>query len=161
MSSDPALEEAYRRAGRMLSQLADPARLADRLDLVVALRPLDEDYDHVFQPGAAEVARAGYAALWERPPILPIAADQTTLRLAVCYTEELIGYTGRAQSFPRGYQSIATQLVAGRIWCAWEYLRPGATDGMSFDGLVVVGDRFAWFPKPWRILPMASKLEHA
>ncbi len=145
----------------MLSQFADPSRIAERLDLVVALQPRDEDYDLVFQPDVAPIARAGYADLWSRPPILPIAVDQTALRLAVCYAEELVGYTGRAQTFPRGYQSIATHLVPGRIWCAWEYLRPGASDGLSFDGLVVLDERFAWFPKPWRILASAPKPEHA
>jgi hypothetical protein len=157
MTPDAALEQAYLRAGRMLSQFTDPARIAERLDLVVALRPRFEDYAQAFQPDSVEIARAGYTVLWKQPPIWPIALDQTALRLAVCLSEELGPYTGKAQAFPRGYQTIAHHLLPGRIWCAWEFLRPSAQDGLAFDGLVVFDDHFAWFPKPWRVLPTAPK----
>jgi hypothetical protein len=63
----------------------------------------------------------------------------------------------RAKEFPGGFTSIASSLIPGNIWVAWEYLEPGHDAGMSFNGLVYVpvadgGGRFTWFPKPWKFI---------
>ena len=43
--------------------------------------------------------------------------------------------------------------MPGTIWVTWEYLAPGESSGMSFNGLVYLAEgRFVWFPKPWKFI---------
>jgi hypothetical protein len=48
--------------------------------------------------------------------------------------------------FPGGYRRVAPHLQPDRIWLVWRYLRRGATEGMRYDGLVQLDDRWVWFP---------------
>jgi hypothetical protein len=53
--------------------------------------------------------------------------------------------------FPGGYRAIAGFLEPSRIWLCWQYHPPGGA-GISYDGLVWQGERWVWFPKPWRMV---------
>jgi len=55
-------------------------------------------------------------------------------------------------AFAGGLPDVAEQLVPDRFWVAWEFVEPGASCGMAYHGLVWLDGRFAWFPKPWRVL---------
>ncbi len=132
------------------------ARVADPKQGFAILKPRDEDYDRVFVGAAAAAARAGYAGLWAGVPPWPARPDQTELHVAVAYTEDFAAGNERAAPFPGGYKTIAASLAPGVAWLLWEAVAPGERNGIVFDGLVPIDDRWAWFPKPWRVVPEPS-----
>jgi hypothetical protein len=146
------LEQAYAAAIEMLAAFLDPAQTARRSAMTLALRPRDEDYPLVFVSGAAEQARQGYGGLWTSSPVIEPGPDQTSMRVNVAMAEELTGGTTRSREFPGGYAEVARAFVPGRVWIAWKFVVPGETLGLAFDGLVYLDGRFAWFPKPWRVI---------
>ncbi len=156
-----SLPEARQRAGTMLANFIDPALLAERPARTQALRPHAEDYATVFHADVAEIARQGYEQMvWSQPMVWPIKSEQTRLRVVAALAEDFaVEMNPRAREFPGGYASVASHFMPGHMWFAWEYLAPGASAGLAFDGLVELGDRWAWFPKPWRILPRIQKGE--
>jgi hypothetical protein len=121
-------------------------------DTALPILPLVDDYARVFHPGLAPVAQKHYEAIWAGKPTIVAKPGQTVVRLWIADAGELLGNTGEAPGFPRGYGDIAPHLQPGFPWIAWKYLKPGTNLGMAYDGLVWLGDRFAWFPKPWRVL---------
>jgi hypothetical protein len=147
-----ALETYHQSAQELLSRFLDPALAATRMDMVRALRPEPEDYARVFIPKVAEVVRAGYNVLWENLPPWPVRDDQVRLKVAVACSEDFSEKNERAQHFPGGYLSVASQLQPGQIWVCWEFIAPTREAGVAFDGLVPLGTRWAWFPKPWKVL---------
>src|SRR5258706_2886163 len=151
--ADP-LDVIVHQARLLLEQLAKPnGQPAEKL---LKLKPRDDDYDAVFLPSAVIAARAGYTGLWPSPPGWPVKPDQTSLRIGAAYVEDFATDDPRTKPFPGGYKGISGHLVPGRVWLVWEYLTPGAMDGILFDGLVALPDHFAWFPKPWRVVPPAA-----
>lgn len=144
--------QIYEQAWALLSRFTDPAQHGQRGGLLASLQPRESDYTQVFIGPAAERARAGYLRLWQSLPMLPLRPTHTVLRLALARAEELVRDSEASQSFPGGYREIAALLVPQRVWLCWEILEPGDSDGLLFDGLVFLGDHFAWFPKPWRVL---------
>jgi hypothetical protein len=76
---------------------------------------------------------------------------QTELRISVSLAEAL------GPEFPGGYRRVAAQLQPGFAWVAWSFVAPGESAGLSFDGLVRIDDRFAWFPRPWKLLGDGQK----
>lgn len=152
---DQAVESVRTRATEYLSRLIDPVRAGERTTLVMALRPESGDYLRVFSEDIAEVMQQGYEALWQAPIPWRVRADQTVLQVTSASVAELKegGETGPARHFPGGYRDVIPQLTDGFVWSVWELVAPGASAGLAFDGLVAIDDRFAWFPKPWRLLP--------
>jgi hypothetical protein len=120
--------------------------------IVRALAPRPEDYAKVFEAGAADAAQKGFAQLWSSPPKSLGKPEQTQVHAFAADAASLAGDNEYSRSFPGGYRKIAQQLRSGVVWVAWTVVAPGERDGMSFDGLVFLGDHWAWFPKPWRIL---------
>lgn len=152
LGAQTQLDAFYAQVYSFLSLLIDPQRQFQRGQLFMSLRPRDEDYAQVFTTAAAERARAGYEQLWQVLPALPLKPTHTQLRLAVAWSEDFANGHERAQSFPGGYLDVATALLPGRPWAVWELIETGERDGLLFDGLVSLGDRFVWCPKPWRVL---------
>jgi hypothetical protein len=153
--NEPALETVQREARILLARFLDPALAATRMDMVRALRPELDDYARVFIPEVAEAARVGYSVLWENLPPWPVRDDQVRLQVAAARSEDFLENNERAQHFPGGYLSVARQLVPRQIWVCWEFIAPTREAGVAFDGLVPFGTRWAWFPKPWKVLPTA------
>ena len=106
----------------------------------------------MFVADSVRRAASGYEQLWRQLPEIPFKITQTQLRIFTAWSQDFAALDARAVAFPGGYRSIAAQLLPDVSWAAWEVIEAGATDGILFDGLVAIGDRFAWFPKPWRIL---------
>lgn len=119
---------------------------------LVELRPRPEDYARVFAPALAAAARDHLEQLWQTTPELRLRPDQTELRVHAATVDDLRSGTAKANAFPGGYRKLAPFLTDGHIWICWDVVAPGAGAGMSFDGLVPLDDRWAWFPKPWRAL---------
>jgi hypothetical protein len=144
-----------------LQRFVDRARSEERSALISALRPTAEDYAALFVPDAAPQAEAGYdAALWSSPVAVawPIKPEQTQVRIRGAVTsDEIIAHAPSAAALPGGYVDIAARLKPGALWIAWEFVAPGASAGLYFDGLVPrPGDRWVWCPKPWRVLGRAA-----
>jgi len=117
--------------------------------LVSSLRPTDEDYDDVFLAGAGAIARERYAAFWEVPQVLSANVDELDVEAHAVRGMAFAGPT----EFPNGYLKVARFIRPDTIWVMWRFLAPGASLGTRYDGLVWrEGDRFAWFPKPWKVL---------
>ncbi|CAN5920162.1 hypothetical protein BH11MYX3_BH11MYX3_08250 [soil metagenome] len=129
-----------------------PLLSADVTRMIAALKPRDDDYARIFIGASAEQARRGYRELWDAPPQQLGSPTQTEV-LATAATAALLRTENpRSAQFPGGYRTIADQLQPERIWVRFELVEPGTTAGMSYDGLVWLEDRWAWFPKPWRYL---------
>jgi hypothetical protein len=140
------LQLIIHRAREMLGALASTTQP------FAQLRPHDEDYGLVFVGDAALRARAGYAGLWQAPPPWPVRPEQTEIHVTAALAEDFARDDPRASPFPGGYKTIAAQLAPDQVWLLWEHVAPGQRDGIVFDGLVPIGDRWAWFPKPWRVV---------
>lgn len=151
------VEEMQREAVRALD-IAAPifgtlSRLAtaEYATLLPLITPRDGDLRLAFIEEVAEHLAPLYAAMWGSPPLaLGVARDQTQLRATAATVELLRDGHPATEGFPGGYRRMAPALAPGRVWVAWKYVRPGASSGMSFDGLVFLDDHWAWFPKPWR-----------
>lgn len=150
---DQAVEIVRQRATQLLQRIIDPAHLAQRPALILGLRPAAGDHLRVFSAEIADTLREGYDALWQAPPPWRLRSDQTVLRVTSASVDELRAGEGGARAFPGGWRDVVPHLADGYVWSVWELLAPGASAGLSFDGLVAIDDRFAWFPKPWRLLP--------
>jgi hypothetical protein len=117
------------------------------------LRPHAEDYRRVLIDSVADRARATWDAIWDAAPSWPARpGGATDLHITAAPAEALEASPG----FPGGYRLIAGLLRPGQIWMCWDVIAAGFT----FDGLVRIGERWAWFPKPWRVLPVASPNGH-
>lgn len=142
----------YNRAVELLTRLASAPSPAAQLELVGTLLPESSDYEKVFVPEVVEQARKAYEALWIAPRPLEIGPHQTTLRVVVASGAELAAGAPVLQEFPGGYAEIADLLLPDSIWVHWKHLSPGSTTGMAYDGLVRIGERWVWLPKPYRLL---------
>ncbi len=126
-------------------------------DIVLNLRPRDDDYARVFTPDAAERAQAGYLQLWNAPPRSLGKPGQTLITAFACDAESLRTENDFSRNFPGGYSRIAGFLKPELVWVAFKVLAPGESSGMAHDGLVFLDDHWAWFPKPWRILSTGAE----
>jgi hypothetical protein len=137
-----------REAEQMLSALA----VGSAEGILRTLHPRAEDYDRVFTPEAAPRARVGYTALWNAPPRGLGKPGQTEVHAVACTAGSLRSDNEFSRAFPGGYQRIAGHLKPEVVWVAFKVVVPGKSLGMAHDGLVYLGDHWAWFPQPWRVL---------
>ncbi len=148
-----ALERAYAGArGVLTAYLA--AALAQRPALIAQLRPRADDYARVFEPEhAAESAARGYIQLWGNAPVWPVPPDPGVI-VTCAPSDAMDKPTRETENFPGGYHEIACWLKKGMIWVTWTWTSAGRAGGAVFDGLVEVEPgRWAWFPRPWKVLP--------
>jgi len=144
------------RITRAAEDLLRPLAAAPPELRVPALQPRDTDYAAVFVDDAANIARAGYARLWASPPKALGKPGQTEVAALAALAESLREDGHVSRELPFGYRRIAGQLRPGSVWIAFKLVVPGQTTGMAYDGLVWLGDHWAFFPKPWRVLDAAT-----
>jgi hypothetical protein len=149
---EPLNQDIERRAAQLLTTFFGANRESLRQFSQNHLCPKVEDYERVFQPNAVQSARLGYELIWSESPFPGPKPGQEQVLVYSALAEELGVESGRSQLFPGGYQRIAHNLLPHRIWLAWKYVKRGEHSGMAYDGLVWLDGRFAWFPKPWRVL---------
>ncbi len=123
------------------------------LALTKALQPRPSDYEAVFESSAAESMRTGAETFWAQPEVIGAMDGQTELRLVSATSDELRKGT---EVFPN-YGPVLPMLKSGFTWYRFKFVRPGASSGNQYDGLVHVNDHWAWFPEPWRHLPVSNK----
>jgi hypothetical protein len=150
--SDPLNQDIERRAAQLLTTFFGADREFLQQFSQEHLCPKLEDYEQVFQPNAVQSARLGYELIWSESPFPEPKPGQEQVLVYSAWAEELGRESERSQFFPGGYQRIAHNLLPQRIWLAWKYVKRGENSGMAYDGLVWLEGRFAWFPKPWRVL---------
>jgi hypothetical protein len=122
-------------------------------ELMRALRPRHEDYARVFVPSAVDKAQLGYGELWNTPPRSLGKPNQTEVHaVGVATGASLVDENDLSKGFPGGYRKIAHLLQPDIVVVAFKLVAPGESLGMAYDGLVKLDDRWAWFPKPWRVL---------
>jgi len=146
--SDAEVEVVRRAAIKLVTPLAHAAPEV----LAAALRPRDDDYAAVFVGDAAARAREAYLALWRAPPASLAGPGQTVVTAVACRAGELATHNPHSLQLPGGYRRIAHELRPELIWVRFGFHAPGESAGRSHDGLVWRTGRWAWFPKPWRVL---------
>ncbi len=146
------LDDTYAAARALLVDYLGVPMLA-RGAFIAKLRPRSADFGVAFEPPfAAEQAEQGYRQLWGNAPVWPVP-EQPLLEVFCATSDVLAAGSGDATSFPGGYHGIGAYLKKGVIWVAWSITSKGR-GGNFFDGLVKVdADRWAWFPRPWKVLP--------
>ena len=126
---------------------------ADHAALTTALRPKPEDYAAVFTGDAAEQAKAVMEPIWDgAKAVLDPAAEQTQVDVVGVTPDQLSKDEGDAASCPVGYKAIADKLDPKIVVYCAQFVKPGEKHGLSVDALVQVGDHWALFPKPFRVL---------
>jgi hypothetical protein len=139
-------------AGDLLEPFYEPGvGYADRARMVGALRPRAADFDLAFSPAATQRLRPAYDLLWAGEPVFGPMAPQTRLFVSASLSDDIAGGGPRARGLPAGYRAIAHHLRPGRIWVSWAFVDDD-DEGTLYDGLLFLGDRFAWFPQPFRFL---------
>lgn len=128
----------------------------ERYHRLLEMKPRDEDFTRVFRPSLLHAAETLYAAMWAHPPPLLGRPEQTRLWIRAALTEDFVEWNRRGAEFPGGYRKLAPGLQPGVVWVAWKFVAPGETTGLSFDGMVLLDDRFVWFPQPWRLVPIGG-----
>jgi hypothetical protein len=129
-----------------------PLAAARPVEVMSLLKPQDDDYERVFIGDAIVKARDGYAQMWTSPPGPLGRRGQTEVHAFATTADAFKSENEFSQQFPGGYRKIAEHLNPSLVWVAFKFVEPGKTSGMAYDGLVWLENRFAWFPKPWRIL---------
>ena len=138
------LAEIGRRAIELLGRIGrGPAQL-----IKSELEPTRDDYAAVFIGDAASRAYDAYKTFWSAPPETLMRPAHSEIRVVALPARDIVD----SRDFPGGYAKIAHLLVPDQIWCRFKFQGAGGTDVLAYDGLVVRGDRWAWFPKPWRVL---------
>lgn len=158
-------EDAARQSDARTQALTAIAVLRDQLEPLLrslardpdgqvaeSLRPRPDDYARAFLPRWTDAARDAYQAVWNDVPRVRSASADVVVRCHLAPAGMLADENELSFHFPGGYRGIAPLLDPHRVWARWTYLRPGASAGQSYDGLVWLDDHWAWFPKPFRVL---------
>jgi hypothetical protein len=157
MDPNDVSREVLEAKHRSVMEFLQPFRLhlgGPSEELAALVRPRDDDYAKVWLAPYDEMARTGYRELWKKG-VLPVPQDSSRTQLKVWAVPQLslTIHDGPAyRHFPGGFRQVSAYMKADRWWAVFKYVRPGATSGMSYNGLVEMEDgRWIWFPKPWRV----------
>lgn len=144
-----AAAAAARPLAEQLSEL-----LSDPAAFVAAVRPRPGDAGRAFSSEVATAMEARSTSAWEltTPQMQPLQG-QSGVIIDVCPSGGFAGGLPAASAFAETWQAMDRWLLPGRWWATWCYHAPGHRDGRRYDGLVWLDDHWAWFPKPWRMLP--------
>lgn len=136
-------------AKAIVEQFVQPG--ADHAALSKALRPTHEDYFAVFEPELAAKIEAMHAPAWEAGEAVIKPRDgQTEIEFFETTTDDIRAWTPQAEEhFPGGYGRIKEHFNPGFKICRFEFVEPGKTDGIAFDGLIYVNGRWVLIPQPF------------
>jgi hypothetical protein len=122
-----------------------------------ALRPRPDDYARVFVGAIAAPMRSAFEEVWQTPPeIETLRAGEMRLEVNASPAGMLATDNELSRHFPGGYRALAPMLRPDRIWFTWRYVSPDGEIRVRYDGLVRLDDRWAWFPRPYRIAAALS-----
>ena len=148
------LEGAKKLCEEFLAPGADMAALTKRL------RPDPADYAAFFAGPLAETAKKAYEAAWDAGQItVSRKPKQTQVVIWEAKTEQLSNepkgnmMKSDARNFPGGYAKAAKHMQPGLTVYRWKFVEAGKELGTGWDGLTHVNGHWAFFPKPWRVVP--------
>lgn len=147
-STFPATEEG---AKTMLKEFAKPG--ADLAALTKPLRPTKADYEAVFDAEFAAKAAALYDPAWDggKMVITPNDPARTDVKLYPSTSDDVKSWSGAAaKDFAGGWKEVAPHLKPGVKIYRFDFVEPGKSVGMVYEGLVNVNGNWRIFPKPWR-----------
>lgn len=147
-STFPATEDG---AKNMLKEFAKPG--ADLAALTKPLRPTKADYEAVFDSEFAIKAAALYDPAWDagKMVITPNDPARTEVKLYPSTSDDVKSWTGAAaKDFAEGWKQVAPHLKPGVKIYRFDFVEPGKSIGMVYEGLVNVNGNWRIFPKPWR-----------
>jgi hypothetical protein len=147
-STFPATEEG---AKSMLKEFAKPG--ADTAALSKHLRPTKADYEAVFDAEFASKAMALYDPAWDAEKMVLTTNDpaRTEVILYPSTSDDVKSWTGAAaKNFAGGWKEVAPHLKPGVKIYRFDFVEPGKSVGMVYEGLVNVNGNWRIFPKPWR-----------
>lgn len=147
-STFPATEEG---AKTMLKEFAKPG--ADTAALSKQLRPTKADYEAVFDAEFAAKAAALYDPAWDGGKMVITTNDpaRTEVILYPSTSDDVKSWSGAAaKDFAGGWKGVAPHLKPGVKIYRFDFVEPGKTVGMVYEGLVNINGNWRIFPKPWR-----------
>jgi hypothetical protein len=133
-------------AALILNLLLEKSNPVSFINIGEVWKPSKEDFELAFIDGADE-AFERYQQLWGSTPVPMPKEGQNQLLIQATSPALLF----EARLFPSGYQRCEHRFNPECTWIAWKYVREGESSGMAYNGLVWLGDRFKWFPKPWKM----------
>jgi hypothetical protein len=126
---------------------------ADCAALSKPLRPTAADHAAVFEGDFGTKVAAAWDPGWESGKmVMAPKPGQTEVKVSSATTDELKAGTGNAAELAGGWKDAAAKMKPGLKVYRFDFLEPGKTAGMSFDGLIYVNGNWRVFPKPWRVL---------
>jgi len=136
----------------LLKKFVEPD--ANYVALSRSLRPTPADYEAVFQPEFGTRAALAYERAWDSGQMIitPNNPARTEVRLFSATREELRSRTGMAAKFAEGWKKVAPHLRPSVKIYQIDFIEPGKTEGMKYDGIVNVNGNWRIFPKPWRTM---------
>jgi len=134
-----------------LAPFLDPER--DHRALTDALKPLPGDAAKVFLPELSTAIEAAVERVWEKGITIRPAGGQTEVSAMAAIPQEFEEGAPHTRDFAQAYKALSAYLQPDRSWVSWTFHAPGDAKGRRFDGLVWIDDHWAWFPKPWRLIP--------
>ena len=141
-------ERAQERFSLALSDFLLPG--ADPVALTERWRPDRGACALVFSNEIWKSAQSAYEVLWAEAEVLRPEQGSDRVRMDVATTETLAA--GNLH-FPGGWETIAKKaLNPGLAIARWRFGLPSGHFGAAYDGLIDLGDRLVWFPKPYRVL---------
>jgi len=125
----------------------------DHRAMTDALRPRPGDAAKVFLPELSTAIDAALERIWEKGIVIRPAGGQTEVSAMAGLPEDFSEQAHHTRGFAQAYTPLAAYLQPGRTWVSWTFHAPGEEKGRRFDALVWIDDHWAFFPKPWRLLP--------
>ena len=119
-----------------------------------SLRPTADDLAALFDPSVRDAVREYVDKLYAdiKPAAVGAKDGQSELILTGATSDDFRNKTAAAAEFPGGYQEHGSKFLPGVRWYRWQFVKPGETSGMAYDGLTYVRDHWVWIPKPWRAM---------
>jgi len=140
--------EAEARA--LLSQFLQPN--FDRHALTWSLKANPEEVREVYAEPLATKLIATYDQQLTQNVAIGPKPGQTNLLTWFATTDSLKRGGRMLEEFPGGYGKVAGYFKGNHPIVRFKFVEQGETLGMAFDGLIYVGGRWVWMPKPWRSL---------
>ncbi|MEZ4235553.1 MAG: hypothetical protein R3F59_05195 [Myxococcota bacterium] len=123
---------------------------------VAAVLPEPDDAPLVFAPAVAPGAADAYARWWAEQGhrVRPVGTGGERPEVHALPAGMLRRPGPHLRPFPQGLAGVAGALRPEVVWVAWRW-----PSGSTYDGLVHVGGRWRWYPKPYRVLrPLLTAL---
>ena len=137
-------------AHRTLSRFLEPD--TDLVAVTKALFPNEADIRAVYENPLADALVETLLPQFEPGLKFAPKPGQTELLMFYTTTKALREGDPIISNFPGGYKDVVQYMKGDFPIVRFKFVKPGASIGMAYDGLVFVDGRWVIIPKPWRAL---------